>query len=446
MSPGPILAIIGLALLAAAELIRRRSGLPAGVPVYIDTGKLETAAPLFDPELGLAGRPDYILKHRRAMIPVEVKTGSTPPQPYEGHTLQLAAYMKLVEAWNGHSPGNARQDAYLDRFAPAAFAHVRGTLLGLRLPICMRPGASRLRREGERALIISMMIGPNNPPGRILIAGHPNMPRSLEMAAELAAYLDSLGVENTHGSLYDEGLRSDVHAGRADVLIALGGDGTMLRAGHLCAPFKVPILGINLGGLGFLIEIQREGWKEALTMLLEGKFWLETRMMLHATHMRGDDELGTWDVLNECVIGRGEMVRPVRLTAVLDGHLLTTYVADALIVSTPTGSTAYALAAGGPILPPELRNILLVPVAPHLSVDRAIVLHEGSEVRITVRTDHQASLSMDGQEPVQMQDQDAIIVRASEDVVHFVRYQEPDYFYRNLTSRMNQNPSAGGHR
>lgn len=272
------------------------------------------------------------------------------------------------------------------------------------------------------------------------------MPRSLEMAAELAAYLDSLGVEHAHGSLYDEGLRSGVQAGQADVLIALGGDGTMLRAGHLCAPYKVPILGINLGGLGFLIEIQREGWKEALTKLLEGKFWLETRMMLHTTHLRGDDKLGTWDVLNECVIGRGEMVRPVRLTAVLDGHLLTTYVADALIVSTPTGSTAYALAAGGPILPPELRNILLVPVAPHLSVDRAIVLHEGSEVRITVRTDHQASLSMDGQEPVQMQDQDAIIVRASEDVVHFVRFQEPDYFYRNLTSRMNQNPSAGGHR
>ncbi|MFN2147026.1 MAG: NAD(+)/NADH kinase [Anaerolineales bacterium] len=291
-----------------------------------------------------------------------------------------------------------------------------------------------------------MMIGPNNPPRRIYIAGHPRMPRALEMAAELSAYFDSIGVSNVHGSLYDNDLRVGIQDGKADLLIALGGDGTMLRAGHLCAPYEIPVLGINLGGLGFLIEIQREGWKQAIEQMLAGKFWLETRMMLRATHLRGADELGTWDVLNECVIGRGEMVRPVRLTAVLDGHLLTTYVADALIVATPTGSTAYALAAGGPILPPELRNILLVPVAPHLSVDRAIVLHEGSEVKITVRTDHQASLSMDGQEPVRLQDQDAIVVRASEDVVRFLRFQEPDYFYRNLTSRMNQNPSAGGHR
>jgi len=136
------------------------------------------------------------------------------------------------------------------------------------------------------------------------------------------------------------------------------------------------------------------------------------------------------------------MVRPVRLTAEIDGHRLTTYVADALIVATPTGSTAYALAAGGPILPPEIRNILLVPVAPHLSVDRAIVLHEGSQVRITVRTDHQAALSLDGQEPVRMQDGDWVHAFASDHSVEFVRLQDPDYFYRNLTSRMNQNPSA----
>jgi NAD+ kinase len=298
----------------------------------------------------------------------------------------------------------------------------------------------------KRPLIIFIMIGPNTPPQRAVIAGHPRMPHSLEMASEIAAYLDSLGMSAIQGSLYDENLREKIVDGKADVLIALGGDGTMLRAGHLCAPYGVPILGINLGGLGFLIEVQRQAWEEALTKLHQGEFRLETRMMLRARHMRAEDILGTWDVLNECVIGRGEMVRPVRLTAVLDGHLLTTYVADALIVATPTGSTAYALAAGGPILPPELRNILIVPVAPHLSVDRAIVLHEGSQVKITVRTDHQASLSMDGQEPVHLQDQDAVVVHASEDVVHFVRFQEPDYFYRNLTSRMDQNPSAGGPR
>lgn len=217
----------------------------------------------------------------------------------------------------------------------------------------------------------------------------------------------------------------------------------MLRAGHLCAPARVPILGINLGGLGFLIEVTRDAWLKAIDRILAGEYWIEPRMMLTAEHFHDDRKMGSWDVLNECVVGRGGMLRPVRLSAEIDNQRLTTYVADGLIVATPTGSTAYALAAGGPILPPELRNILLVPIAPHLSVDRAIVLHEGSEVNITVRTDHQASLSIDGQEPIALEDGDRVRAYASKHEVHFVRLGEPDYFYRNITSRMNDNPSAG---
>jgi NAD+ kinase len=136
----------------------------------------------------------------------------------------------------------------------------------------------------------------------------------------------------------------------------------------------------------------------------------------------------------------------VQLTTHVDGRFLTTYVADALIASTATGSTAYALAAGGPILPPELRNILLVAVAPHLSVDRALVLAEGSSVSITVRTSHQAVLSPDGQEPIELADGDQVEARASEHTAQFIRFQDPDYFYRNLTHHMNQNPSTGDHR
>ncbi|HUS85057.1 MAG: NAD(+)/NADH kinase [Anaerolineales bacterium] len=286
------------------------------------------------------------------------------------------------------------------------------------------------------------MINPDTPPKRIVIAIHPELEGAQKAASEISEFISDQGIDAYSGLLFDETLRSRVNAGDFDLMIALGGDGTMLRAVHLCAPNNVPILGINLGGLGFLIEIARNEWKIALEKVLRGDFWLETRMMLHTEHLRDDELLGAWDVLNECVVGRGEMVRPVFLTAEIDGHRLTTYVADGLIVSTPTGSTAYALAAGGPILPPELRNILLVPVAPHLSVDRAIVLHEGSEVRIVVKTDHQASLSMDGHEPVQLQDRDMVRAYASKHVALFVRFQEPDYFYRNLTSHMNQNPSA----
>jgi NAD+ kinase len=286
------------------------------------------------------------------------------------------------------------------------------------------------------------MKDPDISPERIGVAIHPDIDGAAQVASDICAFFSDAGLQATRGLLYDETLRAQVNDGEFDLLVALGGDGTMLRAVHLCAPNNLPILGINLGGLGFLIEVTRQEWKPAMERVRQGDFWLEKRMMLRAEHLRGGKLLGTWDVLNECVVGRGHMVRPVLLTAEIDGHDLTTYVADGLIVSTPTGSTAYALAAGGPILPPEIRNILLVPVAPHLSVDRAIVLHEGSEVRITVKTDHLASLSVDGQEPIHLQDHDSVRACASEYVALFVRFQDPDYFYRNLTSHMNQNPSA----
>jgi NAD+ kinase len=127
----------------------------------------------------------------------------------------------------------------------------------------------------------------------------------------------------------------------------------------------------------------------------------------------------------------------------VDGRHLTTYVADGLIAATATGSTAYALAVGGPILPPALRNILLVPVAPHLSIDRAIILAEGSIVTIRVQTEHQAVISVDGHDPITLNNGDTVLVRASNHNVQFIRIQDPDYFYRNLTPHMNRNPSIG---
>jgi NAD+ kinase len=180
--------------------------------------------------------------------------------------------------------------------------------------------------------------------------------------------------------------------------------------------------------------------------VLLGDFWLEKRMMLCAEQWRGDLKLGDWDVLNEVVVTRGQVVRPVQLTTSIDGRFLTTYVADGLIAATATGSTGYALAAGGPILPPELRNILLVPVAPHLSIDRAIVLAEGSSVNITVKTEHEAVMSIDGQTPIPLLDGDRVEARASDHTVKFIRFQDPGYFYRNLTPHMSQNPSLGNHR
>jgi len=283
-----------------------------------------------------------------------------------------------------------------------------------------------------------------SPPRRVTLVANPKLAEAFSTMTEMAAHLTGRGLSVVQGVLGDEQVRESVERRETDLLIALGGDGTVLRAGNLCAPHAVPILGVNLGRVGFLTEIERGQWSPAVEQLLAGDFWLEPHMMLNASLWRGEALLGEWDVLNECVIGRGGMVRLVRLKAEIEGRYATHFAADALIIATPTGSTAYALAAGGPILPPDLRNILVVPVAPHLSVDRAIVLHEGSWVRVTVYSDHPASISADGQTPVEMQSGDRVDVRAGRHNAIFVRFQDPGYFYRNLTARLIQNSTPRG--
>jgi len=245
-------------------------------------------------------------------------------------------------------------------------------------------------------------------------------------------------MEVPFGSLNDGDLRKRVKKGEFDMLIAVGGDGSVLRAGHLCAPSGVPILGVNLGRLGFMIQIERHEWREYFEKLFNGEAWIENRMMLRAEHIRAGESLGNSNALNEVVVARGQNLRPVHLTASVDGRRLTSYVADGLIAATATGSTAYALAAGGPILPPELRNILLVPIAPHLSVDRAVVLSEGSSVSIVVNSENSV-FSVDGQPPTPLMEDDHVDVTVADVTAQFVRFGDPGYFYRNLTAHMNEN-------
>ena len=279
-------------------------------------------------------------------------------------------------------------------------------------------------------------------PQRIVVTGHPKLHDSLELARTISTFLKEKGLESPHGSLYDEKIRKRVHAGEFDLLIAVGGDGTMLRAGHLCAPHDIPMLGINKGRLGFLYQILEGGWEKMIDQLLTGDFWVEKRMMLRTDHLRAGETLGSWQALNDAVVSRGMLLRPIHIQASVDDQYLTTYVADGLIASTATGSTAYALASGGPILPPELRNILLIPIAPHLSVERAIVLSEGSTVSMTVLSENSV-LSVDGQLPVGLAEDDRVDIRAGENTVKFIRFGDLGYFYRNLTGRMNQNASIG---
>ena len=223
---------------------------------------------------------------------------------------------------------------------------------------------------------------------------------------------------------------------KADLLMTLGGDGTILRAARAAAPRGALILGINLGRVGFLAESEPDMWCDVLTRVLEGDYWVEERMMLRAVARRNGQEIGRADALNDVVVGRGERARVVHLCAEIDGGHLATYVVDGLIVATPTGSTAYALAAGGPVLPPQLRNILLVPVSPHLSMERPVVLSEGVTVRIAVSRARPAVLTVDGGVQAELASGDDVLVEASPHLARFARVQERAYFYKTLVQRL----------
>jgi NAD+ kinase len=270
---------------------------------------------------------------------------------------------------------------------------------------------------------------------KIGLLHHPKLPESQTLAKEMAHWLEARGVAPWLGSAWDE---EEVrrHVAGLDLLITLGGDGTILRAARMSARHGVPIWSIKLGRLSFLAEVEPEEWAEKLRLVLEGKYRLQERMMLHTEFWRGEERQGTYEALNDVVISRAGLARVVHLATYIDGGYLTTYVADGVIVSTATGSTAYALAVGGPILPPQLKNILLIPIAPHLSMDRAVVLSQGATVKVQVFTDHRAILTVDGQFEVAMEDADSVMVMASPYTSRFVRLQDETYFYKTLMERL----------
>jgi len=264
---------------------------------------------------------------------------------------------------------------------------------------------------------------------------HPKITQSQALATEIAEWLQKQGRTVWLGSAWDERAVAE-RITDFDLVIPMGGDGTTLRTARMTARHGVPILGINLGRVGFLAELTPADWRDKFPNLLEGRYWIEERMMLHAEFWHEGVAQQGFEALNDVVISRGELARVVRLPTYIDGGYLTTYVADGLIVATATGSTAYALAVGGPILPPELKNILLVPIAPHLSMERAIVLSQGAKVEVEVSTGHRAILTIDGQFHVELQNGDLVSVQASQYASRFVRLRERVYLYQTLMERL----------
>lgn len=270
---------------------------------------------------------------------------------------------------------------------------------------------------------------------RIALLFHPRIPESRPLAEGVAEEMRSKGLDPWLVSAWEEEKIARRMA-ELDLLVTLGGDGTVLRAARLAAAHGTPILAVNIGHLGFLAEAEPEELIEKLTAVLQGDYWVEERNMLRATLLRGGTQIEAYEALNDVVVARGVMARALHLTTSVDGEEVITYIADGVIVATATGSTAYSLAAGGPILDPRLRDLLLTPIAPHLSATHSLVLPAHSEIKVTIESDQPATLTIDGQIHQELLNGDTVVVRASEHLCRLLRTQPQDYFYKTLQKRL----------
>jgi NAD+ kinase len=211
-----------------------------------------------------------------------------------------------------------------------------------------------------------------------------------------------------------------------DVLIVLGGDGTFLRAAQAVAQVDVPLLGINLGKVGFLSKAEAEELEAMLERLKDGRYTLRERMGLSGEILSAglpSEAAMKFTALNDIVVARGSLARVVRLDVTIDASHLATFVADGLVVSSPTGSTGYSFSAGGPILDPQSRNLVVTPIAGYLSAIRSIVVSPDQVVRAKVLDAHEALISIDGREDHRIEVGDVVEVRALDRPIRFV---EPD--------------------
>jgi NAD+ kinase len=224
-----------------------------------------------------------------------------------------------------------------------------------------------------------------------------------------------------------------------DLIVALGGDGTVLRAAHLAFNSEVPVLPVALGHLNFMAELVPENLYEGMETLLAGGGWRDVRALLdaeiHHDHDGGGPPVHTL-ALNEVLVARGDINRTLVVDIQIYDAPLTTYHADGVIVSTATGSTAYALSAGGPIIDPRSRALALVPVAAHLTNIPSLVLHEDAVVTLTLRSRYNAAFSADGRDHLPLHEGDVVVVRRAEQSCTFARVFPQSTFYSRMTRRL----------
>jgi NAD+ kinase len=275
---------------------------------------------------------------------------------------------------------------------------------------------------------------------RIGFAYNPTTPDAQPVLDRALAWCADHGADAWQAAAEDQAAIAAQCAG-TDFICVLGGDGTFLRTARAIGDCGVPALGVNLGRIGFLAKVETDGLERALDQLAAGDFAVEERFRIAATLVRGDGRRETHACLNEVVVARGPRVRMIQVEVDVSGSHLATYVADGVVVATPTGSTAYSFSAGGSILDPRLRNMVITPVAAYLTSIHSVVAGEEHEVRLTLRqAPSGAVVSVDGQWDLPMVEGDRVEVRALPVPLRLVEPTGSTPFYALLRTKASRLP------
>jgi len=276
---------------------------------------------------------------------------------------------------------------------------------------------------------------------RIGIIAKQNKPEAVTITSRLIEWLGSKGIEvfteegveaairRTQNRPFLSGMKKEEIPSHAEMIIVLGGDGTLLSVARLIGDHDVPILGVNLGGLGFLTEITLDELYRVLERVIEGDFVTDERVILKAGVVRRGERLAEFVVLNDAVINKGALARIIDIETTINGEYLTTFKSDGLILSTPTGSTAYNLSAGGPIVYPSLHCIIITPICPHTLTNRPIMVPDDVEVRAILKSKQQeVLLTLDGQQGFILEYGDVVEVKKAEGKILLIKSPYRHYF------------------
>ncbi len=261
-----------------------------------------------------------------------------------------------------------------------------------------------------------------------------NQKKAVEIGLDLVKWLKDKGkiplfTKEIGEILNEEYFTKTYITSNSDFIIVLGGDGTFLSVARLAKDYSIPIIGVNLGGLGFLTEITLDEMYDVLEEIFKGNYKVNERMMLKATVFRSGEKISSYSVLNDVVINKGTLARIIELKTSINNVFVTKYRADGLIVATPTGSTAYSLAAGGPIVYPELNCIILSPICPHTLTNRPLVVSGDDIIFVELNSlDNDVMLTLDGQVGFSLRDEDIIRIEKDEKKTLILTSPNKNYF------------------